>query len=36
VSFDSWPSRSLNPLCHFVKIIGEIGNSKTEGDVILL
>ena len=34
--FDSWPSNSQYPLCHFLRVIGEAGNSRTEGDVILL
>lgn len=36
VSFDDWPSNSKYPQCHFRKIIGDIGNQKVEGDVILL
>ncbi len=36
VTFDKWPSNSQYPLGHFKKIIGEIGDIKTEGEVILL
>jgi exoribonuclease R len=36
VSYDSWPSRSTYPLCHFLRVIGDIGDSRAEGDVILL
>ena len=36
VEFDDWPSFSKYPLCHFVRVIGEEGSIKAEGDVILL
>lgn len=36
VEFDDWPSFSKQPLCHFVRIIGDEGSNKAEGDVILL
>lgn len=36
VAYDSWPNKSPLPLCHFVRVIGNIGDSRTEGDVILL
>lgn len=36
VAYDSWPRNSVNPLCHFVRVIGNIGDSRTEGNVILL
>jgi exosome complex exonuclease DIS3/RRP44 len=36
VEFDDWPNFSKHPLCHFVRIIGDEGSNKAEGDVILL
>ena len=36
IGFDNWPTTSNNPNGHLIKIIGEIGDIKTEGDVILL
>lgn len=36
VAFDGWPANSAKPLGHFKRIIGDIGDIRTEGDVILL
>lgn len=36
VASDTWPKNSPYPLCHFVRVIGNIGDIKTEGNVILL
>ena len=36
VCFDNWPMNSDQPLCHFLRIIGNIGDARAEGDVILL
>ena len=36
VTFDGWPANSAKPLGHFKRIIGDIGDMRTEGDVILL
>ncbi len=36
VEFDDWPRFSKYPLCHFVRVIGDEGSSRAEGDVILL
>lgn len=36
VDFDDWPRFSKNPLCHFVRVIGDEGSIRAEGDVILL
>jgi exosome complex exonuclease DIS3/RRP44 len=36
VAFDYWSEYEKYPRGHFIKIIGEEGDTKTEGDVILL
>lgn len=36
VKIDSWNTNSKLPKGHFVSVIGEIGDERTEGDVILL
>lgn len=36
VAFDSWPANSRYPLCHFLRVIGNIGDTRAEGNVILL
>lgn len=36
VAFDEWPATSAKPLCHFKRIIGDVGDMRAEGDVILL
>ena len=36
IGFDNWTSSSNKPYGHLIKVIGDIGDLKTEGDVILL
>ncbi|KAI9354526.1 hypothetical protein DFJ73DRAFT_624014 [Zopfochytrium polystomum] len=36
VAMDSWPRNSRFPLGHFVKNLGDVGDRKTETDVLLL
>ncbi|KAI8840365.1 hypothetical protein BJ741DRAFT_641874 [Chytriomyces cf. hyalinus JEL632] len=36
VAIDSWGKQSLYPMGHFVKALGNVGDRKTETDVILL
>lgn len=36
VTFDKWPSYAKYPLCHFVKVIGTVGDNRAEADTILL
>ncbi|KRX06611.1 Nucleic acid-binding, OB-fold [Pseudocohnilembus persalinus] len=36
ISFNSWPEYSPCPIGHFKSIIGKIGDTRTEGDLILL
>ena len=36
IGYDQWPSHSPLPLGHFKRVIGEVGDPRTEGDVILL
>ena len=36
VAFDFWSEGSQWPFGHFIKVIGDEGDARTEGDVILL
>jgi exosome complex exonuclease DIS3/RRP44 len=36
VALDEWPINSKYPMGHFRKVLGDIGDPKVEGDVILL
>lgn len=36
VAFDSWPVTSKHPLGHFVRVLGDVGEKKTETEVLLL
>ncbi|KAJ3333091.1 exosome catalytic subunit dis3 [Blyttiomyces sp. JEL0837] len=36
VAIDSWPRNSQHPVGHFVRNLGEVGDRKTETDVLLL
>ncbi|CAL4156656.1 unnamed protein product, partial [Meganyctiphanes norvegica] len=36
VAVDSWPRHSRNPMGHFVRVIGNIGDKEAENEVVLL